>query len=97
MTETRSSETETRRIRICGRVQGVGFRYTTSRIAKHYPIIGYVKNISDGSVEIVVCGTPQSTNEFLNEVQSTFESHITEFRDEQIEHLEQFTDFRIRY
>jgi len=97
MTETASSETQTRRFQVYGRVQGVGFRYTTSRIAKQYSVSGYVKNCSDGTVEIVVCGTNHSSNQFLNDVRSTFASNITEFSEEQIDQLEQFTSFRIRY
>ena len=37
-----------------GRVQGVGFRYKTTRIAERFAVAGYVKNLTDGRVELVV-------------------------------------------
>ena len=39
-----------------GRVQGVGFRWRVSQIAKSFPCTGYVKNLPDGSVELLVEG-----------------------------------------
>ncbi len=38
---------------IYGRVQGVGFRHFTYRLALALGINGYVKNMSDGSVEVL--------------------------------------------
>lgn len=42
--------------RVYGRVQGVGFRYTTQYEAKRLGLTGYAKNLDDGSVEVVACG-----------------------------------------
>ena len=39
-----------------GRVQGVGFRYTAREIACGYDVAGYVCNLPDGRVELVVEG-----------------------------------------
>ena len=39
-----------------GRVQGVGFRYTTQNMALQYDVRGYVKNLPDGRVELVMEG-----------------------------------------
>jgi acylphosphatase len=35
-----------------GRVQGVGFRYTTKQIASGFDVTGWVKNLPDGRVEL---------------------------------------------
>ena len=43
-------------IKVLGRVQGVGFRYSTRREAEHLGLTGWVRNTSDGSVEIFVQG-----------------------------------------
>ena len=43
-------------IRVYGRVQGVGYRFFTERHARRLGLKGYVRNLSDGSVEVVVEG-----------------------------------------
>ena len=48
-----------------GRVQGVGFRYHTRIEASRLGLTGYVRNLSDGTVEIVVEGSPQSLNQLI--------------------------------
>lgn len=41
-----------------GRVQGVGFRYTTERTAQQLGLAGWVRNLPDGGVEVWAQGTP---------------------------------------
>ena len=41
-----------RRIRVYGRVQGVGFRWYTVREANRLGLAGWIRNRRDGSVEI---------------------------------------------
>jgi len=41
---------------ICGRVQGVGFRYYAQIKARELGISGWIRNLSDGDVECLVCG-----------------------------------------
>jgi len=48
-----------------GRVQGVGFRYTTRRIAREYEVAGWVRNLPDGRVELLVAGEPKEVAGFL--------------------------------
>ncbi len=38
-------------------VQGVGFRFFAQRVADRLGIAGYVKNLSDGRVEVYAIGT----------------------------------------
>lgn len=45
-----------RLVRVHGRVQGVGFRYWTSLCAGNLGIKGYVRNITDGTVEALLVG-----------------------------------------
>lgn len=45
---------EAKRIIVTGRVQGVGYRYFAQRTASRMGLKGYVRNESDGSVEVVV-------------------------------------------
>lgn len=44
--------------RVVGRVQGVGFRYATQRQAGRLGCSGWVRNGSDGSVEVFAQGEP---------------------------------------
>jgi acylphosphatase len=47
------------RFRVKGRVQGVGYRYYVLREAEERRVTGYVRNLADGSVEVVAEGTDQ--------------------------------------
>jgi acylphosphatase len=47
---------ETRRIRVKGRVQGVGFRYALRDEAERLGVTGWVRNCADGSVEALLQG-----------------------------------------
>ena len=51
------SDYECMRCIIVGRVQGVFFRASTQNQAQQLGIVGYAKNISDGSVEVIACGS----------------------------------------
>ena len=44
------------RLRIEGRVQGVGFRWWTRQRAREAGLRGTVRNLEDGAVEVEVCG-----------------------------------------
>lgn len=44
------------RFRAAGRVQGVGFRASTRRQAEELQLAGYVRNLDDGSVEVLAIG-----------------------------------------
>lgn len=56
-----------------GKVQGVGFRATVLEIARGYEVIGYVKNLPDKRVELLVSGLEKEVEEFLAAIQ---ESHL---------------------
>jgi acylphosphatase len=48
---------EARRFVVRGRVQGVGFRWFVEREAHMLSVSGWVRNNSDGSVEVLAIGT----------------------------------------
>lgn len=62
-----------------GHVQGVGFRYSVKRIAMGYSVIGWVRNLPEGRVELQVGGEADEVAAFLEEIaQSALRAHIRE-------------------
>ena len=60
-----------------GRVQGVGFRYTVKQIATGFEVLGWVRNLPDGRVELQVRGEAQEVDDFLNAIAtSQLRQHI---------------------
>lgn len=54
---------------VSGRVQGVGFRFFTINHANRYGLTGWVKNLPNGSVEILAEGSPEALSLFVERVQ----------------------------
>lgn len=55
----------TRRLRIRGLVQGVGYRYALRREAQRQGVAGWVRNRSDGSVEALLQGAAERVAEVV--------------------------------
>jgi acylphosphatase len=51
-----------------GRVQGVGFRYSVRQLAKGFTVIGWVRNLTDGRVELLAGGDSDEVEEFLTAI-----------------------------
>lgn len=54
---------------VLGLVQGVGFRYFTLWEAARLGVTGYVRNLPDGSVEVVAEGTKEQLEKLLERLQ----------------------------
>ena len=65
-----------RTVHFCGRVQGVGFRYTTRNVALGYDVQGYVRNLPDGRVELVMEGPDQEMDKVVNEIRRRMNGYI---------------------
>ena len=77
-------------IHFCGTVQGVGFRYTSASFARQFLLTGWVKNLSDGRVEIIVEGPREKIEGLLLKLEGQFGLFI---RDRHIEWLEARGEF----
>lgn len=58
-----------RYIKFYGRVQGVGFRYRAYYAAQSFGVKGWVRNCSDGSVEMEVQGSEESIDKMIMSVE----------------------------
>ena len=68
--------TERHRVTYAGRVQGVGFRFISQRLAQSYAVTGYVMNRPDGQVELVAEGEPETIGAFLRAIETELGNKI---------------------
>ena len=61
---------ECRHFRITGRVQGVFFRDSTRQVAQRLKVTGYARNVADGSVEVLACGSAEALQRLADWLQS---------------------------
>ncbi len=59
-----------------GRVQGVGFRYTTKQISNRFAVSGWVRNLPDGRVELLAEGDEDELKSFLAAVRERMDRYI---------------------
>jgi len=78
-----------------GRVQGVGFRYSTFQIAKGFEVNGFVKNLADGRVELQAEGRDIECRAFLAEIEGELDSFIRKTELKELAGTKQFSDFVI--
>ena len=67
---------EQRRVLYRGRVQGVGFRYTARQIGQRHAVTGFVKNLPDGRVELIIEGPRDETQKTLDEIAEAMSDYI---------------------
>ena len=60
-----------------GNVQGVGFRMTAHHLAEKHGVAGFVRNLPDGTVELLVEGDVSQVDGLLADLRSGMGSYIT--------------------
>lgn len=86
-----------RLIHFSGSVQGVGFRYTALRLARGFDVTGYVRNLHDGRVEMLVEGPPDQIDSLLAAVRERMGHYIRETTQQTSEPTGQFADFDMSF
>lgn len=82
-----------------GRVQGVGYRYFVVECAHATGVHGYVRNLPDGTVEIVAESSPAALDEFLRLTQAKNDPgiHVREIVVEHEPATGEFHGFRVAW
>jgi acylphosphatase len=93
----RCSMREQRHIHFRGRVQGVGFRYTTRQIAGSFAVTGYVQNLADGRVLVVAEGDAAELDRFVAAIEEAMKGNITGRDVAKKAATGEFKDFSIRH
>lgn len=86
-----------RHVIFIGRVQGVGFRFTAHRMAQRHQITGYVRNLPDGTVEMLAQGPVRDINDCIKDIEEYFSDYIRETRIQEIPADPKHTDFKITF
>ena len=81
---------------ISGRVQGVGYRYSTQQKAVTLGLTGWVRNLPDGRVEAVVEGKTAQVNSLVEWFQGGPRAAYVEAVSTEEEPLQNFEGFEIR-
>ena len=79
-----------------GRVQGVGFRAATQRLARGSGVHGYVQNLTDGRVEVVETAEAVSIDRLIVRLKGLFGDGISDVQRLPGIGVEEFSGFGIR-
>jgi acylphosphatase len=80
-----------------GRVQGIGFRFTTEDIARDLGVYGWVKNLRDGRVEVIAEAEEEILKDFLGRINQYFSHYILDVDVEWQAATGEFREFGIEF
>jgi acylphosphatase len=86
-----------RTYRFSGHVQGVGFRYTARHATTGNSVTGYVKNLPDGQVEMVMEGSDEEMDGVVETIRSQMNENIKRETYDVSPATGQFVGFEIRH
>ncbi|PYZ94946.1 acylphosphatase [Salipaludibacillus keqinensis] len=85
-------------IKVKGKVQGVGFRKYTKKVARKYSIVGWVRNVNDGTVEAEIQGENEDVDHVIKALHrgsSSSKVHSVEVKKKK--GLKNYNSFKILY
>ena len=86
------------RVVYSGRVQGVGFRFTAEESAKRLGVVGWIKNLRDGRVELVAEGEEKALEQFIKDIRTgPMRNFIKDVEITWSTSTDEFEDFEVRY
>ncbi len=80
-----------------GHVQGVGFRYTTHNIAQRHNVFGYVRNLPDGRVELVMEGEEREMDVVVKDLRQRMQDYVDNIESQAAPATGEFERFRIKH
>ena len=80
-----------------GRVQGVGFRYTSREVAKRYEVSGWVKNLPNGSVEMIVEGATDQLKKYVADLSESTYGNVADMQVAKSKPTGEFSAMEIRH
>ncbi len=85
-----------RRFIISGSVQGVGYRFFAMRAAARHQVLGTVRNLPDGQVEVIAEGDRDAMDHFKNDLATgPMMAEITGLEETDLQVTGRYRDFRI--
>ena len=91
------SSSQRREVFFAGDVQGVGFRYTAQRIAAGCSVTGFVRNLRDGRVQLVLEGQAQEIDSFLATLQARMHGYVRSATFDEVVPTGEFSGFEVRF
>ncbi len=79
-----------------GRVQGVGFRFTTLQVAREFEVAGFVRNLVDGRVHLEVEGRAAEIEAFIAAVEERLHGYVRRVERSGESREPQFSGFAIK-
>jgi len=86
-----------RHVIFIGRVQGVGFRFTALRMAQRHQLTGFVRNLPDGTVEMLTQGSARDIDDCIQDIKEYFGDYLRDTRIQEIPTDPRYKDFRITF
>lgn len=85
-------------LKISGRVQGVGYRYFTLQNAKSLNIHGWVQNMPDGTVEVLLIGNSGDLQQMIQKLwKGPFSARVEDIKELDVDqNTAQVHSFRVR-
>jgi len=89
---------EQRHIKIHGKVQGVGYRFFATRVARRLGLKGWIENNRDGTVEASVEGESSAIDEWLEELkEGPRYAEVTKIEQETKDFSGKLPDFDVKF